>query len=155
VNQLERTLLKIGITVKAFHSDLDQVEREQIMREFKSKKVSTLIGTDILSRGIDVEGISLILNYDVPPDPEDYIHRIGRTARAESKGTAITFINEKDQFRFKSIEDMMGRIVDKLPLPEKLGAGPEYNPTSRKDRGNGKRRFQPRGQGRAKSRFRR
>lgn len=132
VKQLERTLRKQGVAVQAFHSDLEQQEREHIMREFKSKKVTTLIGTDILSRGIDVEGIDLVLNYDVPPDAEDYIHRIGRTARAERKGTAITFINELDQRRFKSIEDLMERVVEKVALPEGFGEGPEYNPQSRK-----------------------
>lgn len=127
VKKLDITLKKT-VACKAFHSDLDQDEREQIMREFKSGKLQVLIGTDVLSRGIDVEGIDLVVNFDVPPDPEDYIHRIGRTARAESKGTAITFINEKDQRRFHQIETLMGRLVDKLPLPNFLGEGPQYQP---------------------------
>jgi superfamily II DNA/RNA helicase len=127
VKKLDITL-KRTVACKAFHSDLEQDEREQIMREFKSGKLQVLIGTDVLSRGIDVEGIDLVVNFDVPPDPEDYIHRIGRTARAESKGTAITFINEKDQRRFHQIETLMGRLVDKLPLPSFLGEGPQYQP---------------------------
>ncbi|MFM8911490.1 MAG: DEAD/DEAH box helicase, partial [Flammeovirgaceae bacterium] len=92
VKKLDRTLRKMGLEIKAIHSDLEQVERESILREFKNKQLSILIGTDVLSRGIDVEGISLVINFDVPPDPEDYIHRIGRTARAATTGTAITFI---------------------------------------------------------------
>jgi superfamily II DNA/RNA helicase len=127
VKKLDITL-KRTVACKAFHSDLEQDEREQIMREFKSGKLQVLIGTDVLSRGIDVEGIDLVVNFDVPPDPEDYIHRIGRTARAASKGTAITFINEKDQRRFHQIETLMGRLVDKLPLPAFLGEGPQYQP---------------------------
>jgi superfamily II DNA/RNA helicase len=87
-----------------------------------------LVGTDILSRGIDVEGVSLVVNYDSPPDPEDYVHRIGRTARAATRGTAITFINPADQYKFARIEKLIEKEVPKLPLPEGLGEGPEYNP---------------------------
>ena len=132
VKLLERTLKKIEPSLKAFHSDLEQTEREEIMREFKSKRIRILIGTDILSRGIDVDGISLVVNYDAPPDPEDYIHRIGRTARASKAGVAITFINPKDQPKFAKIEALMGREVDKLPVPAELGETPEYNPEANK-----------------------
>lgn len=131
VKKLEITLKKANVKVKAFHSDLDQQEREHIMREFKSKQLSTLIGTDILSRGIDVEGIDLVVNFDAPPDPEDYIHRIGRTARAERSGTAITFINEKDQQKFLSIEKLIGKEISKLPLPQGFSSGPAYEPETR------------------------
>lgn len=126
VKSLEKELRRAGVQARAFHSDLEQEEREALMLDFKSRKVPVLVGTDVLSRGIDVEGIELVLNYDVPPDPEDYVHRIGRTARAERTGTAITFINEKDMRRFGSIEKLIGRAVDKLPLPEGYGPGPEY-----------------------------
>lgn len=102
------------------------------MRNFKARNLRILIGTDILSRGIDVDGISLVVNYDAPPDPEDYIHRIGRTARAAKAGVAITFINEKDQPRFAQIEALMGIDVPKMPIPEEFGAGPEYNPDAAK-----------------------
>jgi superfamily II DNA/RNA helicase len=102
------------------------------MRDFKAKRLRILIGTDILSRGIDVDGISLVVNFDAPPDPEDYIHRIGRTARAEKAGVAITFINEKDQPRFASIEALMGMDVMKMEIPEAFGKGPEYNPEANK-----------------------
>ncbi len=126
------TLHRAGMDVKAFHSDLQQDEREQIMQQFKNKSISILVGTDVLSRGIDVEGIDLVLNYNVPPDPEDYIHRIGRTARAETKGNAITFINENDQTRFAAIEKMIEREIPKLPLPIDLGEAPIYNPSAAK-----------------------
>lgn len=132
VKALEKVIRKMEPSVKAFHSDLEQAEREEIMRDFKNRKLRILIGTDILSRGIDVEGISLVVNYDAPPDPEDYIHRIGRTARAQKDGVAITFINQKDQGKFAKIEALMGYDVAKMPLPVQLGPGPEYNPEANK-----------------------
>ncbi len=148
VKHLGRVLPKIGLPSKAVHSDLEQNEREEILREFKNKKLKLLIGTDVLSRGIDVEGIGLVLNYDVPPDPEDYIHRIGRTARAESTGHAITFINEHDQRRFHQIEKLIGREVTKVALPTEIGTSFEYNPEKhRSDRpkhkgnGTGRKKF--------------
>jgi superfamily II DNA/RNA helicase len=134
VKELGKELYRSGLSIKAFHSDLEQAEREQIMLAFKNKEVQILIGTDILSRGIDVDGISLVINFDVPPDPEDYIHRIGRTARAETTGTAITFINPKDQRRFFSIENLIGTEIPKLPLPEFLGEAPLYEPEKKMDR---------------------
>ncbi len=132
VKNLEKSLRRKEASIKAFHSDLEQAEREEIMREFKSRQLRILIGTDILSRGIDVDGISLVVNYDAPPDPEDYIHRIGRTARASKAGVAITFVNERDQRKFFDIESLMGIEVPKMPLPEFLGAGPEYKPEEKK-----------------------
>lgn len=132
VKSLEKNLQVFYKSIKAFHSDLEQSDREEIMREFKSKKLRVLIGTDILSRGIDVVGVSLVLNYDAPPDPEDYIHRIGRTARAEKEGVAITFINQRDQPKFARIEALMGYDVDKKDMPKELGIGPEYNPEATK-----------------------
>jgi superfamily II DNA/RNA helicase len=131
VKKLDVELRRSGLKIKAFHSDLEQKEREQIMIEFKSKSLQILIGTDILSRGIDVEGISLVINYTVPHDPEDYIHRIGRTARAETTGTAITFINDKDQRKFADIEDLIEREIPKLSLPTDMGDAPTYQPNKR------------------------
>ncbi|HTN18138.1 MAG TPA: DEAD/DEAH box helicase [Chitinophagaceae bacterium] len=125
-------LQKSKIEAKPFHSDLKQEEREQIMQQFKNGRISVIVGTDVLSRGIDVTGIDLVLNYDVPPDPEDYIHRIGRTARAETTGTAITFVNEKDMYRLLNIQKMIERELPRLPLPDALGEGPAYNPLARK-----------------------
>lgn len=132
VKELYQTFNALNYSVKGFSSDLEQPEREEIMRNFKAKRLRILIGTDILSRGIDVEGISLVVNYDAPPDPEDYIHRIGRTARAERAGVAITFINEKDQQRFAQIEALMGMDVEKVPIPEQFGKGPVYDPEANK-----------------------
>jgi ATP-dependent RNA helicase RhlE len=131
VKKLPEELRKIGFASKAFHSDLEQAEREEIMRDFKAKKLTILIGTDILSRGIDVDGIDLVVNFDAPQDPEDYVHRIGRTARAATTGTAITFINDKDQFKFGNIEALIGKEVPKIGLPDYLGESFVYNPNAR------------------------
>jgi ATP-dependent RNA helicase RhlE len=147
VKVVSSMLQRAKMDVKAFHSDLKQEEREQIMQAFKNKNISVLVGTDVLSRGIDVTGIDLVLNYDVPPDPEDYIHRIGRTARAATTGTAITFINEADMYRFAAIEKMIEREIPKIALPEGLGEGPTYNPMAKKPAfrpGGGKKKFVPR-----------
>ncbi len=141
VKQLEKTLRRTENSMRAFHSDLEQAERESIMRGFKSRTLRILIGTDILSRGIDVEGVSLVLNYDAPPDPEDYIHRIGRTARASRTGTAITFINPADQKKFARIEDLMGMEVKKMQVPEDLGPVPPYEPHAQKKEFGGKKPF--------------
>lgn len=128
VKELERDLQKAGLKAKAIHSDLEQLEREEVLRNFRSKKLQILVATDILSRGIDIEDIGLVINYDVPGDAEDYIHRIGRTARAAATGVALTFINEYDQQKFLQIETMLGSEVKKLALPESLGTGPDYAP---------------------------
>lgn len=136
VKKLPSELSKIKLQSKAFHSDLEQTEREQIMNEFKAGNLPILIGTDIISRGIDVEGIDLVVNFDVPRDAEDYVHRIGRTARAATTGTAITFINEKDMRSFGQIESLIGRTIEKPALPEQLGQGPEYQPNARFKRPN-------------------
>jgi len=128
VKQLYQTLYRAGFKVEAFHSDLEQEQRENILRAFKSRQLPIIIGTDVLSRGIDIEGINLVINYDVPHDPEDYIHRIGRTARAETTGTAITFINERDQRKFSNIEKLIAKSITQMPLPQELGEAPIYQP---------------------------
>lgn len=129
VKELEKALLKLKINAAAIHSDLEQSERNQVMLDFKNRKVQVLVATDIVSRGIDVDGIDLVINFDVPGDAEDYVHRIGRTARGNvAKGVAFTFINNKDQQRFKKIEELIGREIIKPKIPEHLGEGPEYNP---------------------------
>ncbi len=117
VKTLNRELQREGMKAKAIHSDLEQIEREEVLREFKAKKIQIIVATDILSRGIDIQDISLVINYDVPNDAEDYIHRIGRTARASSKGEAITFVNDQDKLKFRKIETFLGRPLAKLPLP--------------------------------------
>ncbi len=147
VKQLDNELRRAGLTAKAFHSDLEQEEREAILREFKNKTLPMLIGTDILSRGIDVEGISLVVNFNAPHDPEDYVHRIGRTARAETTGTAITFINERDQRKFAAIERLIGRAIAKLPLPDGLGEAPAYDPNQAPAKKPGNKPFRGKGKG--------
>ncbi len=128
VKKLERDLSNMGFSLKGFHSDLEQEEREEIMRAFKSRQLQLLIGTDILSRGIDIDGIDLVINAEVPGDAENYIHRIGRTARAATTGTAITFISDADQHKFLQIENLIGREIPKLTIPVEIGEGPVYEP---------------------------
>ncbi|MBS1532345.1 MAG: DEAD/DEAH box helicase [Bacteroidetes bacterium] len=126
VKRLTRELKGSGIKANAFHSDFEQAEREQILLDFKNRALPVIIGTDALSRGIDVEGIDLVINYDVPADPEDYIHRIGRTARAETTGTAITLVNERDNRKLKNIEELIGRPIVQNPVPSELGEAPVF-----------------------------
>jgi len=120
VKSLTKELKQAKVNVSAFHSDLEQKEREEILLSFKNKQLPVIIGTDALSRGIDVEGIDLVINYDVPGDPEDYIHRIGRTARAETTGTAITFVNHRDERKLKSIEQLIEKPIRLIDVPDEL-----------------------------------
>ena len=131
VKALDKELRQLGFGCEAIHSDLDQDEREAVLRRFKNRDFKVLVATDILSRGIDIEGIDLVVNYDVPGDGEDYIHRIGRTARAASKGVAFTFVNEKDQQKFFSIEQLLEKEIPKAKLPAHIGEGPKYAPKKR------------------------
>ncbi|MGY4383558.1 ATP-dependent RNA helicase RhlE [Pedobacter sp. UYP24] len=124
VKNLGKVFRNLGLKAEAFHSDLTQKEREAALLKFKNKALPILIGTDVLSRGIDVEGIDLVVNYDVPHDAEDYVHRIGRTARASTKGTAITLVNQKDKRKLESIEKLIEKKIDRIPMPENLGAAP-------------------------------
>jgi superfamily II DNA/RNA helicase len=141
VKELSKELNELPLQIKSFHSDLDQSEREEIMRNFRAKKLQVLVGTDIISRGIDVENISLVINYDVPGDAEDYVHRVGRTARAATKGEAITFINEKDVEKFTRIEELIEREVSKTTsLPSRLGEGPKYELNKRKHSGGNRKK---------------
>jgi superfamily II DNA/RNA helicase len=135
VKQLTAQLQKKGYNAKDIHSDLDQTQREDVLLEFASKRLPILVATDILSRGIDIDQIELVINYDVPPDGEDYVHRIGRTARAETKGTAITLINPDDQFKFQRIEKLIGKTVEKAAIPSSLGEGPQYGQREKKEGG--------------------
>lgn len=130
VKRLGSDLARAGLSAQSFHSDLEQAEREQILNRFKNRQLQILIGTDILSRGIDVEGIGLVINYDTPHDAEDYVHRIGRTARAERTGVAITFVNERDHHKFLRVEKLIGKEIAKLPLPADLGEGPTISASS-------------------------
>ena len=137
VKQLTAELKRSRFNVKEIHSDLEQAEREQVLLEFKSRRLPILIATDILSRGIDIDNIEMVINYDVPNDGEDYIHRIGRTARAETDGVAFTFISEKEQNKFRTIEDLLGSPVNKAAIPEQFGPAPEYSPRSRRSGSGG------------------
>ena len=134
VKELGKVFKKLGLKAAAFHSDLEQKDREAIMLDFKNSKLNVLIGTDVLSRGIDVTGIDLVINFDAPQDPEDYIHRIGRTARAETKGTAITLVNNKDKRKLANIEKLIERQIERMPLPESLGEAPKDEPASPNDK---------------------
>ena len=117
VKSIERKLIQSNIRAKAIHSDLEQREREDVLREFKSRKIQILVATDIISRGIDIEDIDLVVNYDVPNDPEDYVHRIGQTARAQSYGVAITFVSKKQKVQFDKIEKFLGTTIFKIKNP--------------------------------------
>jgi ATP-dependent RNA helicase RhlE len=128
VKEIEKDFKRSGFQISAIHSDLEQDERNEVLRQFKNKNLQTLVATDILSRGIDIDSIGLVINYDVPGDAEDYIHRVGRTARAESTGVALTFINPHDQRKFQKIEELIGYEIKKLPIPPQLGEGPAYDP---------------------------
>ncbi|HXB08453.1 MAG TPA: DEAD/DEAH box helicase, partial [Puia sp.] len=140
VKQLTAELRRSRFNVKEIHSDLEQAEREQVLLEFKSRRLPILIATDILSRGIDIDNIEMVINYDVPNDGEDYIHRIGRTARAETDGVAFTFISEREQNKFRLIEDLLGSPVNKAAVPEQFGPAPEYDPRGKSRHGSGQGR---------------
>ena len=137
VKEIAAAFKRMKLNVGEMHSDLDQAQRDVVMREFKNGRIDILVATDIVSRGIDIDDIRLVINYDAPRDCEDYVHRIGRTARAGADGCAITFVAVDDQARFAAIEEFIGREVHKLPLPEGLGDAPEYNP-KKKSSGRGK-----------------
>ena len=128
VKELANALRQKGLNADAIHSDLEQSQRDDVMYRFKAGKIDILVATDILSRGIDVDDIRLVVNYDVPFDCEDYVHRVGRTARANNDGLALTFVNDDQQTDFKKIEDFIGKDIYKIPVPEELGETPEYRP---------------------------
>ncbi|MCB0402842.1 MAG: DEAD/DEAH box helicase [Flavobacteriales bacterium] len=127
VKDIVKALNQQGLPAKGIHSDLTQQERENVLLDFKNKKIKILVATDILSRGIDIKGINLVINYDIPSDAEDYVHRIGRTARGDNTGVAITFINGEECYNFSKIEKLIEKEVRKLALPEGFEPGPEYN----------------------------
>ncbi|MBQ9645614.1 MAG: DEAD/DEAH box helicase [Prevotella sp.] len=132
VKEITRELKRMKINCEAMHSDLSQPERDEVMYHFKSGHIDVLCATDIVARGIDIDDISIVINFDVPHDSEDYVHRIGRTARADRDGRAITFVSDRDIRRFKQIEEFLGKEIEKLRLPEGIGDGPEYKaPKSR------------------------
>ena len=147
VKELAIILRRAGIRLDEMHSDLDQKQRDLVMRDFKAGRTDVLVATDIISRGIDIDDIAVVINYDVPRDVEDYVHRIGRTARAGRGGRAITLVSERDQMYFARIEKTLEKVIDKNPLPEGLGESPAYKGTD-KPQGRGNRRGRSRGHGR-------
>ncbi len=128
VSDIVRGLKGKGFNVEGISSDLEQSRREEVLRGFRSKRTRVLVATDVLSRGIDIKDIDIVINYDVPGDAEDYVHRVGRTARAATSGLAITLINENDMGKFRQIEELIENEIMKLPLPPELGEGPRWNP---------------------------
>ncbi|MGI6223752.1 MAG: DEAD/DEAH box helicase [Prevotella sp.] len=126
VKEINRDFIRMHINSGEMHSDLTQAERDEIMFKFKSGQIDVLVATDIVARGIDIDDVSMVINYDVPHDVEDYVHRIGRTARADKAGVAITFVNEEEMYYFQQIEKFLEKEIQKNPLPKELGDGPEY-----------------------------
>ena len=143
VKELTRNLKRSGFTVEEIHSDLEQTVRENTLSAFASGRVPLLVATDIISRGIDIDTIDLVVNWDVPDDGEDYVHRIGRTARAEADGTAYTLVSEADQRKFGDIERLLEKEVEKAPVPAELGPTPAYEPNKRQAGGGRPKRGGP------------
>lgn len=131
VKEIAKTLRKMGLLADAMHSDLEQFERDHVMHEFRNERVDILVATDIVARGIDIDDISLVINFDVPYDVEDYVHRIGRTARAGDTGMAITFVAPDEQYRFSQIEKFLDKVIFKIPVPAELGEAPAYEPSKK------------------------
>lgn len=146
VSEIVKALRRKEYVVEGISSDLEQKEREEVLRRFRAKRTRVLIATDVMSRGIDIKDIDLVINYDVPGDAEDYVHRVGRTARAEATGIALTLVNEEDMYKFHRIEQLIEQEVMKVPLPLSLGEGPKWNPrpepafSGRKKQFGGKKR---------------
>ncbi|GCB36456.1 DEAD/DEAH box helicase [Bacteroides faecalis] len=130
VKEVTKALKMMKLNVGEMHSDLEQAQREVVMYEFKAGRINILVATDIVARGIDIDDIRLVINFDVPHDSEDYVHRIGRTARANNDGVAITFVSEKEQTNFRNIENFLEKDIYKIPIPTELGEAPEYRPRS-------------------------
>ena len=138
VKELARTLSKLNIRVEQMHSDLTPEKREEVMRSFKAGTVDLLVATDVVARGIDIDNIRMVINFDIPHDPEDYVHRIGRTARGgNDEGLAITFVSEREQYGFGRIEDFLGREIYKIPVDPSFGPVPSYDPSKRVPSGRG------------------
>lgn len=152
VKELANTLSRMNFNVAQMHSDLEQVQREEVMKDFKNGKIDILVATDVVARGIDINDIRLVVNFDIPHDPEDYVHRIGRTARGTNgEGLAITFVSPEEQSGFKRIEDFLGKQVYKIPIDPSFGETPEYKPVTRNKK---KGRSQKRGNTSSKGRKR-
>lgn len=140
VKEVHKALSRMGLNVGEMHSDLEQNKREEILHEFRNGKVNILVATDIVARGIDIDDIRLVINYDVPHDNEDYVHRIGRTARANNDGCAITFVSESEQTKFAQIEKFLDKTIYKLQIPDGLGDGPKYAPKFPENKSKGRKK---------------
>jgi len=141
VFEIVRALRKKNNTVKGISSDLEQKEREEVLMGFKSKRTRILVATDVLSRGIDIKDINVVINFDVPSSAEDYVHRVGRTARADKTGVAISLVNEKDMDKFHRIELLIEKEIMKLPLPDGFAEGPTWRIKTYSKKGKGHRRY--------------
>ena len=154
VNDIVRDLRKTENAIHGISSAFDQNKREEVLMDFRSKKIRVLVATDVLSRGIDIKDIDLVINFDVPNDAEDYVHRVGRTARAKTTGVALTLVNEDDMYKFKRIEEFIENDIMKIPVPPSLGEGPKWNPVrppfTGKKSFKGKRKFNKKGSHRKK-----
>ncbi len=128
VAEVARALKGDKYKVAPISSDLKQTEREEVLQKFRARQIRVLVATDVMSRGIDIKDINLVINYDAPQDAEDYVHRVGRTARAETTGIALTLVNREDMFKLKKIEGLIGKQIIKIPLPAELGKGPAWDP---------------------------
>ena len=150
VKEVTRKLKSMHINCDQMHSDLSQAERDDAMYRFKAGQTDVLVATDIVARGIDIDDIRLVINYDVPADSEDYVHRIGRTARADRDGEAITFVSDTDIYRFQGIEHFLGKEVEKIALPEGLGEAPAYTKREKKPNTRRNGRWHSKGSGKGK-----
>lgn len=137
VERLARKLKQKGYSCQGISSDYEQEAREEALRDFRSGKTRIMVATDVMSRGIDIKGIDLVMNYDVPGDAEDYVHRIGRTARAKTEGMAVTLISQEDMFKFSKIERLIDRELDKDQPPKSIGVGPQWRSPERRSKGRG------------------
>jgi len=150
VSEIRKALKGDDYKVEKISSDLTQREREEVLSRFKGRQTRVLVATDVLSRGIDIKDINLIINFNVPEDAEDYVHRVGRTARADATGVALTLVNQDDMYRFHKIEQLIEREVIKIPLPAELGEGPAWNPNARSFRPRNKPYKKGKGKGKGK-----
>lgn len=133
VSEIVQSLRRSGLKAYGFSSNLDQEQREELLRGFRSRRIRMLVATDVMSRGIDIKEINMVINFDTPFDAEDYVHRVGRTARANTKGEAVTLVNEKDMRKIAEIETLIENTIPRMPLPEDLGDGPQWKlPEARK-----------------------
>jgi len=146
VNDIVRDLKGSGYDVTGISSDLDQKDRERVLKKFRAKRIRVLVGTDVISRGIDIKDINLVINFDVPSNAEDYVHRVGRTARADTTGVALTLVSPRDMAQFKEVEELIDMEITKIPTPPQIGKSPKWDPNKkhekRSSRGGHNRRNQ-------------